>query len=330
MKPYLDLRRASQLYFILFYLVAGVFFYKAVTLLPTIGAEALTYRFPAVEAFLPISALLALKQWLVYGVWDHLHPAGLTILVLAILSALLFKRGFCSHLCPVGTVSELAFQLRLKAFPHKIRIHPFLHYALLTPKYLILGFFLYVIIYAMPAPAVVSFLQSPYNAVSDVKMLKFFTDPSALTLQVVAVLVVISLIIPNFWCRYLCPYGALLNLFAFLSPLALRRNASTCTNCKSCDRACPNGLTISTATAVTSTECTFCQSCIKACPHQSTLTIQSRLGSKSLTPLLYSSLVVGLFVAGIGAAKLLGRWESPLLGQLWVTFVPMLDTLVHP
>lgn len=329
MKPVVNLRRASQLYFLLFYIAAGLLFYKAVLLLPVIGAAALEYRFPAVEAFLPISALLALKQWLALGIWDDLHPAGLTILLLALLSALLFKRGFCSHLCPIGTASEWFYQLRLQLVPQQLPMNRYLHYVLLVPKYAILAFFLYVIVIAMPVPVVTDFLRSPYNAISDVKMLAFFTEPSIVTLEVVALLVLLSLAVPNFWCRYLCPYGALLNLFAVFSPIALKRNAVSCIDCKRCDQACPNGITVSTAASVSTPECTLCQSCIKSCPQANTLAIQA-VGGYTLKPWHYSALLIGLFICGIGLAKIAGYWESPLLGALWVKFVPLLHSLGHP
>jgi len=330
MKLKLDLRQASQIYFIIFYLVTGIFFYQAVHLLPLLGEAALQYRFPAVEAFLPISALLAAKQWLVLGVWDSIHPAGLTILLLAISSALLFKRGFCSHLCPVGTASELLGEV-CQRLPVQIPpINRTLHYMLFIPKYLILGFFLYVILLGMPTAAVVAFLHSPYNTVSDVKMLQFFLAPSSLTLQVITVLLLLSLLVKNFWCRYLCPYGALLNLFAVFSPLTIRRDCAACSSCRQCDSSCPSGIRISSAHTVTSPECTLCQKCLKACPESGTLSIRSRVGGMILKPFHYSALIIGFFMLGIGLAKLTGYWESPLLAQFWIKFVPMLHSLGHP
>lgn len=330
MKIKLDLRQTSQIYFIIFYLVTGIFFYQAVHLLPILGETALQYRFPAVEAFLPISALLAVKQWLVLGIWDSIHPAGLTILLLAIGSALLFKRGFCSHLCPVGTVSELVGEL-CRQLPVRLPpIHRLLHYVLLLPKYLILGFFLYIIFLNMTTEAVVAFLHSPYNIVSDVKMLQFFLEPSALTLQVITVLLLLTLLVQNFWCRYLCPYGALLNLFAIFSPLTIRRDCTTCSSCRQCDRTCPSEILISTAHTVTSPECTLCQKCLKVCPETGTLSIRSRVGGIILKPFHYSALIIGFFMLGIGLAKLTGYWESPLLAQFWIKFVPMLQLLGHP
>lgn len=330
LKPNIDLRRTSQLYFVVFYLVAGFFFLKAVSLIPVIGAAATEYRFPAVEAFLPISALIGLKQWLSLGIYDAIHPAGLTILVVAMISAFLCKRGLCSHLCPVGTASELAYKGREKIVADRIQVHPFIHYPLMTMKYILLLFFIYVIFLSMPGPAAAAFIKSPYNTISDVKMLKFFLNPSTTTVIVVSCLVVLSLVVQNFWCRYLCPYGALLNLFAFFSPLTLARNQATCISCKKCDQVCPNGLKISTEDKVTSPECTLCQTCIKACPKPGTLTINSRFGGAPLRPFIYSALFLSLFFAGIGIAMASGHWNSAeILGQYWIKYLPMIDLLSH-
>jgi len=330
MKLKMNLRQASQTYFSVFYLITGFLFYKAVHLLPTLGVAALEYRSPAVEAFLPISALLALKQWVILGVWDRIHPAGLAILLLTICSSLLLKRGFYSHLCPVGTASELVGQIRRKIPLQISPINRELHYLLLLPKYFILGFFLYVILFGMSIEAVVSFLHSPYNTVSDVKMLHFFLEPSALTLQVITVLVLLSVIVQNFWCRYLCPYGALLNLFAVFSPLTIRRDCVTCCFCRQCDSACPNGILISNAHTVTSPECTLCQKCLAVCPEARTLSIHFRVGGVRLNPIHYSALVICFFLIGISLANLAGYWESPLLAQFWIKFVPTLHSLEHP
>src|SRR5512138_1106479 len=63
-------------------------------------------RPPAVEAFLPIAALMAAKRFFLTGFWDGIHPAGLTILLAALATAFLARKAFCSWVCPVGTLSR--------------------------------------------------------------------------------------------------------------------------------------------------------------------------------------------------------------------------------
>ena len=61
----------------------------------------------------------------------------------------------------------------------------------------------------MSVPAIRAFLEGPYGMVDDVKMLNFFRFLGLTGGIVVALLVVASVFVQNFWCRYLCPYGAL-------------------------------------------------------------------------------------------------------------------------
>ena len=78
-------------------------------------------------------------------------------------------------------------------------------------KYLLLAFFLYAVISMTPRD-IFAFLQSPYGLIADVKMLNFFRFLGETGLIVVGTLVLLSVVIQNFWCRYLCPYGALMGL----------------------------------------------------------------------------------------------------------------------
>ncbi len=64
-------------------------------------------------------------------------------------------------------------------------------------------------------------------------------------------LVGLSFIIRNFWCRYLCPYGALLGLLALASPFQVKRDKETCIDCKKCEKTCPASITLTTKKPIT-------------------------------------------------------------------------------
>ena len=87
-----------------------------------------------------------------------------------------------------------------------------------------------------------------------------------------AVILLASLVIPRFWCRYLCPLGAILGLVQRISPFKVRRDTSLCINCGKCDKACPMHLEVATVNAVTH-DCTGCQKCTGACPVDGALEI---------------------------------------------------------
>ncbi len=101
-------------------------------------------------------------------------------------------------------------------------------------------FFLYIAL-LMPAQAIHYFMLSPYSVVMDVKMLDFFRHMGTATLISVTVLLIASLFIRHAWCRYLCPYGALMGVVSLLSPFKIRRNAESCIGCDKCAKIAHHG-----------------------------------------------------------------------------------------
>jgi polyferredoxin len=180
-----------------------------------------------------------LKYWLSTGRIPATHPAAMFLFVTFLAISFLFRKAFCSWLCPVGTFSEYLWRAGRQIFRRNFQIPRWLDLPLRSLKYLLLGFFAWAVA-NMSADAVAQFMASPYGAIADVRMLNFFRSLGETAAIVLAVLVVSSLLVQNFWCRYLCPYGALLGLTSILSPLRIRRSESTCIDCAKCAKACPS------------------------------------------------------------------------------------------
>ena len=135
------------------------------------GNGAFVPRPAAAEAFLPLSALLGLKRLLLTGQYDPIHPAGLTILLVALCTAILCRRGFCGYLCPVGWLSGLLARLGTR-LGVSCRPGRRLEWLLSAPKYVLLAAILYSFVVSMDLPSIEWFLKSPYNLVADIKMLR--------------------------------------------------------------------------------------------------------------------------------------------------------------
>ena len=223
-------------------------------------------RPPGVEGFLPIAALLSLRHLFTTGEVHPVHPAGLVILVLILLMGFLAKKAFCSWACPVGTVSEALASVGRRLFRRTLSLPRWLDLPLRSLKYLLLLFFAHAIFVTMTGTDVADFLDSPYNRVADVKMLYFFERLSPFALKVLIGLGVASVVIPYSWCRYLCPYGALLGFVSLFSPLKVTRDAASCIDCSLCTKACPSRLPVERLARVSSDECVGCLSCVAACP----------------------------------------------------------------
>lgn len=286
-------------------------------------------RPPSIEGFMPIGALMALKLWIAQGFFDPIHPAALVIFIGAILSATLLKKSFCGWICPVGTLSEAVWKIGRKIFGKNFIAHRYIDYPLRSIKYVLMLFFLYVILIKMSSHDITEFLNTPYWKVSDIKLLKFFTEMSTTTMIILTALFGLSLVYKNFWCRYLCPYGGLLGLLSLLSPVKIRRNESACINCRLCSKNCPSLLPVDKKKTIHSPECTGCLKCVSHCPARDALdtVIPNR---KALRPEVFISAVIAVFFGVILIAKLTGKWHSSVSLDELRAIMPFIHTLTHP
>ncbi len=268
-------------------------------------------RPPGVEGFLPISALMSLKYWIQTGIVNEIHPASIFILLAVIAVSIAVKKAFCSWLCPIGTLSESLWMAGQKFFGRTLGVPGWLDYPLRSLKYLLLFFFVFSIL-QMDVPALRNFIYSPYNKVADVKMYLFFANITSFALWTILILIALSVVIKNFWCRYLCPYGALLGAFSWLSPMKITRNKDTCIDCNLCTKACPSSIKVHKAGRVWSDECTSCLECVEVCPVRNTLELKTRSSSRPVPSWVLATLVAGVFMAVTGLAMLAGTWQNGL------------------
>jgi polyferredoxin len=275
------------------------------------GTGGFVARPPGAEGFLPISALISLKYFLLTGIINAVHPSGLFILLAILALSLLLKKAFCSWLCPIGTLSESLWMLGRKLFRRNITLPRWLDYPLRSLKYVILGFFVWSVA-TMDVPDMAGFIYSPYNKVADIKMYFFFAGIGGVALWTIIVLMLLSIVVKNFWCRFLCPYGALLGGVSMMSPLKITRTRSTCVDCKLCTKACPAGINVHEATRVWSDECTGCLACVEACPVKETLSMRVSARSRPVPGWVFGLLVTGVFVAVTGLAVVTGHWQNSI------------------
>ena len=318
-KPVQITRYTVQAVFLLFLLYVGLQFYQFYQHFETNGKTPFVERPSAVEGFLPISALVALKVWLTSGEFDVIHPAGLVLLSFFIGAGILFRKSFCSWICPVGTAGEMVGWLGRKLFKKNFEMPQWLVWFLTPIKYVLLLFFVAMVI-QMDIFSAKSFLVDPYNKVSDVKMLLLFLNISGFMLKFIIVIFILSLFFRNFWCRFLCPYGALIGLGSIFRVTKIQRNEDTCTNCEMCTKVCPQRLKVHKAEKVNSLNCSACMSCVEACPVKDTLnmTVANKKVNKWFVPVTFFV----LFFVVIGIAKMTGHWDTIISYQEWKELIP--------
>lgn len=180
------------------------------------------------------------------------------------------------------------------------------------------------------SPAEISlFLREDYYKIADVRMLYFFTKMTTATLITLFILFVLSVCYKNFWCRYLCPYGALLGILSFFSPLKVTRNEEACIHCARCTENCPSLLPVEEKDSIWSPECTGCITCVSYCPARGALDIAFSKG-RVVNPVLFTVFIVVLFFGIIGAGKITGHWHSSVTNDDYRKLIPRASVLEHP
>ncbi len=322
LKNYTENNSRKLLQLIMFIYVLGIgfrFYYYYASLL----AGNLDVTKPAgVEAFLPLSAVLGLKQLILTGMYDPLHPAGLTIFLSAIIISAIFKKSLCGYLCPFGYVFEFVSEKGLK-----LRMPKLLHYPLLLVKYYLPFGFLKLVFFSMEVRDVQMFLFSSYNKISDAKMLHLLLYPTSKSLMILFTLLFLNFLFRGFFCKYLCPYGALMGLFSLLSPFKIRRNEEVCVQCKLCSKACPMDIEVHKKKVVYTPECIGCQQCVNAVPNRNCLNNKSK--TESISSFNYTALVISLFMSLFFIAFFTGHITSIITNAEYAELLKGIDFIGH-
>lgn len=171
----------------------------------------------------------------------------LMIIVFTLVTSLLWGRVFCSSLCPFGAVQDFIARFTPKSW--RIKLPQAIHDNALYIKYGILVLIVGVAIAGFD----ISLFQyfEPFGTL-------FFFSSSALLWAILVVILIASVFVERFYCRYVCPLGAALGIVSLVSPLRIAR-VPQCGVCKVCEQACPTGAI--RAEKIDFKECVRCDIC---------------------------------------------------------------------
>lgn len=260
--------------------------------------------------------------------------ASSALALLTVLLTIVFGRAWCGWLCPLGTILDLLSprrqRQRVDSAPSLRRVKyalllTILAAALLTNLTLLVLDPLTLLFRALSAsvwPAVdqlvtggqaalyrVSVLRPLLSALDSLVRPKILPpDPAYYRYAwlyggLLAAVVSLNLWSRRFWCRYLCPLGALLGLLS-KGAVVRRKVNSRCVKCDACAKICPTGTILASEDyASDPSECTMCLECLRSCPYDA---IDFPSGSNPMIWREYSPgrrealIALGTAIAGIG------------------------------
>jgi polyferredoxin len=333
------IRLIVQGLFILLNVFLCVQFFFFVRFFETNAAGTHVSRPAGVDGWLPIAGFMNVRYFIATGHMPAIHPAAMVLFLIFVAMSLLLKRAFCAWLCPVGTLSEYLWKAGRKLLGRNLVLPRWLDLPLRSIKYLLMAFFVFII-GGMSGAALEDFMTQPYGILADVKMLHFFIRMSSTALTVIAILALLSVLVKNFWCRYACPYGAVMSVASLLSPVTIRRDTQSCIDCGKCAKACPQDLPVDRLVQIRSVECTACLECVASCstenalqfalPPRAATSRTQRWQGRTLQPFATAAIIAALFLGGVSLARITHHWQTNVSDDVYRQLVPHINEQSHP
>lgn len=254
----------------------------------------------SIHAMCPFGGVESLYTWITGGVFvKKIHESAFILMGVVFILALLFGPVLCGWVCPFGSLQEWIGKIGKKLF--KKRYNTFIPEKLDNLlRFLRYGMLVWVLVMTALSARLFFAEFDPYNA-----LFHLWTGEAAIGGVIALIIVVLSsLIVERPFCKYMCPYGALLGVFNKIRIFKIKRNEKTCISCNKCDAACPMNIKISTKNVVTDHQCISCLKCTseKACPIENTVTHP---------PVKFTGPVIALlFILGIGGTMVFNIWTT--------------------
>jgi polyferredoxin len=228
----------------------------------------------SLHAVCPFGGVETLYTFIASGLYvKKIHSASLALAGIVMLLSIFFGPVFCGWVCPLGTVQEWVGKLGKKLFRRRYnhfvpaRLDQYL-------RYLRYGVLLWVLYVTATSGVLVFEAYDPYYA-----LFNFWSTEVAWTALLILGLVLIgSVFVERPWCKYACPYGAVLGITNLFRVFSIKRSTTTCKADGACSIMCPMNIEVDSKTTVHDHQCISCMECTSeaVCPVAKTVLLTSR------------------------------------------------------
>jgi len=309
--------------------ISQVFFFSLFAwfcIVSTVGDKLWQLRGWPVNWFLQLDPLVAIGTILTT---HSLYWPLLWALVVVSLT-IIFGRFFCSWVCPFGSIHHFVGFLgnRKKKAAQKIRLNKYRKAQCV--KYLVLIVFLFMAAFPSVGATLQTGLLDPIplvtrsfnlvllpiadRSVNVTSVAGRFYESAWLIYAMFLTAVLLNLVIPRFYCRFICPLGALFGVIDRFALWRIGKNQNECVNCRLCEKSCEGGC--EPAGNIRISECVLCFNCLDDCKHEliSYQTRPSLAGEETDTDISRRGFVLSL-ASGILAVPVVRL--SNKLGSNW-------------
>jgi uncharacterized protein with FMN-binding domain len=213
---------------------------------------------------------LILNVWHGAVSWATVWPSILTLLITTAVTVIA-GRYFCGWMCAFGSLTDWVYKVFSPLANKNIRftkkaddILKFVKFCVLI---VLLGIGVLAATFSLSA-------MSPWDAfgmlftVGEAPALVFVVQSLLPGLVLLIIILFASAFTERFFCRYLCPMGAFFSLTSGKKLFLIRKERTSCGNCKICTQNCTMGIPLNEMDEVTSGECIACLKCVEVCPRK--------------------------------------------------------------
>jgi len=257
-------RRTCQIFFL------AVFLWFC--LAATVGSAWWQLRGWPINWLLELDPLTALATALATGtLYGNLAWA-----LVAIALTLFLGRFFCGFVCPLGAIHQFTGWLARRKLDPNARVEANRYRRPQAFKYYLLVLLLGLALMGSVQTGVFDPLPLIHRSVNLALLPLVDVGPAVVSGgprfyasawlfgAVFLGLVGLNLVLPRFFCRFLCPLGALFGLLTRLTPLRLGKTSDRCGDCRICEEYCEG--TCRPSGQVIGSECVLCFNCLDLCP----------------------------------------------------------------
>ncbi|MFH1834469.1 MAG: 4Fe-4S binding protein [bacterium] len=253
------------------------------------------------ERWCPFGGVEALYTYL--GEGDMVCSLAVTnffVLGGLLLVTLLLRRGFCSYVCPIGTITEWLGKLAVKLGIKPRNVPQVAENLLGLLKYGVLALILYV---TWTAGELHFRVADPCYALIS----RHGEDITFWAYVVSGAILIGAFFLSVPFCRWLCPLAAVMNPLSRFGLMRIKRDEEICLDCGKCEKACPMNIPLANVREVKAARCTSCQTCISSCPTKGASALYWGIPGRSTrrwSQTAAAIVLLGTMVSIVGASQL--------------------------
>lgn len=258
---------------------------------------------PSVEAYCPFGGIETMYQFVTTGGFvRRIEPSALILMAAVVLLTIVASRGFCGWICPFGSLQEWIGILGRKLLGKRFNPTGTWDRALRPFKYIVL---VTIVTLTWWTGSLVFRDYDPFLAFFH---LGDHLEELKWAYSILGIVLVGSLFIERFFCKYACPLGAVIGVLGKIGITRIERDTQDCKECNLCQKRCPAHVEFLPHTVIRSAECNHCLDCVVDCPKPNVLSVRGlKLRFSHAT---YAVVLLGGFFGLIGISQLSGKWQT--------------------